>query len=213
MICVLSGDIIASRKITDQSIWQKPLKRQFQSMGKEKIDWEIIWGDCFQLRIVNIAEAFEKALIIKALIMQVEQEKHNKSQQLDVRIAIGLGDESFVGDRITENNGSAYIRSGELLAEIKKRKKSLQIRTDKIELDTEMNLYFSLLESLMEYWSAQSANVVWHALLNPKMSQAELGKLMGIKQSAVSSRLKRANFSEILQLNKLFRNKIANLPI
>ena len=68
MIAVIKGDIISSRKITDQEKWLLPLKELLSSWGTSPLDWELVWGDFFQLQISNPEEALQKAFEIKALI-------------------------------------------------------------------------------------------------------------------------------------------------
>jgi len=63
----------------------------------------------------------------------------------------------------------------------------------------------------MDNWSVNSAQVVKSAMENPNLSQHELGELLGIKQSAVSNRLKRANYSELEQLLEIYTFKIKEL--
>jgi outer membrane protein OmpA-like peptidoglycan-associated protein len=48
-------------------------------------------------------------------------------------------------------------------------------------------------------------------LKNPDITQEEIGKQLGIKQSGVSRRWNRANVNEILEVEKMYRNKIKSL--
>ena len=63
----------------------------------------------------------------------------------------------------------------------------------------------------MDDWTTNSAEIVKASIEHPEKSQEELGKLLGIKQNAVSSRLKRAHFEEIQELIEIFRTKINKL--
>ena len=60
----------------------------------------------------------------------------------------------------------------------------------------------------MNRWTINSAEMVHLALTNPDYSQKELGKILDIKQNAVSTRLKRAYYDEISALLIRFENKI-----
>ncbi|MDD3286634.1 MAG: hypothetical protein PHI14_03960 [Bacteroidales bacterium] len=68
MIAVITGDIIASRKLVNQDKWLLPLKTLLDTWGKSPKDWKLDRGDFFQIEIDNIEEALKKALEIKALI-------------------------------------------------------------------------------------------------------------------------------------------------
>ena len=72
MIAVIKGDIIASRKLTDQEKWLSPLKNLLSTWGKTPEQWELVWGDFFQIEIDHPEEALQKAFIIKTLIKKTE---------------------------------------------------------------------------------------------------------------------------------------------
>jgi uncharacterized Fe-S cluster-containing radical SAM superfamily protein len=77
-------------------------------------------GDEFQFKC-NIDDVFWHFLAIKSLI---------KSQEnLDVRIAIGIGEENFSSEKITESNGTAYVHSGRLLNDLKNDGHTVAIKT------------------------------------------------------------------------------------
>src|SRR3546814_11309760 len=59
-------------------------------------------------------DALATAIGIKAIIKSIKQ--------LDVRMAIGLGEISYVAKRVTESNGSAFVFSGEKFERLKKEK-------------------------------------------------------------------------------------------
>ena len=45
------------------------------------------------------------------------------------------------------------------------------------------------------------------------ITQGDIGKKLGIKQSGVSKRWNRANINEILEVERIFRKKIKNQAI
>ena len=108
MIAIITGDIINSQK-TDSELWLPKLKALLGKWSSTPNNWEIYRGDEFQLKC-SVDEVFNKSLAIKSLIKSFEN--------LDVRLAIGIGNEVFLSEKITESNGSAYVNSGRLLNEI-----------------------------------------------------------------------------------------------
>lgn len=72
MVAIITGDIIASRKLIDQEKWLTPLKNLFNTWGDTPQDWKLERGDFFQIEIVNPEYALQKALEIKALIKKIE---------------------------------------------------------------------------------------------------------------------------------------------
>ena len=130
---------------------------------------------------------------------------------LDVRLAIGIGDKTYEGKDVTESNGEAFIFSGETLESLKREKQNLRIKTKNEEFDKELNLYFKLALIPMDSWTVNSAEIVKLNIENPDALQSDLGKIVGINQNAISTRQKRAHLDEILELDLMYRQKIAKL--
>ena len=201
MTAILTADIINSRKLSSK-IWINDLKAFLNTFGQSPNDWEIYRGDEFQLEIKNPEDALLVAFQLKAFC---------KSIKLDVRISIGFGEKTYKSRKITESNGSAFIRSGETFETLKKQKLNLAIRSPDTIFDEELNLMLKLSLSFMDNWLQQSAEFVIVAIQNPTLSQEEIGMLLGINQAAVSRRQKRANYELIKELDLYFRKKIKTL--
>lgn len=199
MIAVLKGDIIASRKMSSQEVWIKPLKGILSQWGKTPKDWELVWGDSFQLQINNPKEALRKAIAIKTML---------KKAEVDARMAIGLGEISYQAEKVSESNGLAFIYSGEMFEELKKDKVNLAVKSPWTDFDTEINLYLKLGGFIMDHWTVSSAEIMQIAMDTPEITQDEIGKLLGIAQSSVSNRWQRARVDAILEIETMFRNKL-----
>lgn len=198
MIVILTGDIVNSRKVSSKK-WMDELKTIFQSIGKSPNDWEIYRGDEFQLKINKLEEALAVAFQIKAFF---------KSINLDARMSLGFGDKTYNARKITESNGSAFIRSGETFETLKKQKLNLAINSGNADFDEDLNLMLKLTLSFMGNWLQQSAEFVLVAMQNPTLSQEEIGVKLGINQAAVSRRQKRSNYDLLLQVENYYRKKI-----
>lgn len=205
MTSILTGDIIKSRSIKDSDIWLSVLKEALSASAKNTSDWDIYRGDSFQLETPSIADSLKAAIYIKACIKTIKG--------LDVRIAIGIGDKTFTGKSVVESNGEAFQYSGETLEQLKKEKVNLKIKTNNPQLDEDLNLYFKLALTIMDHWTANSAEIVKLHLEQPQALQEDLGKHLGINQNAISSRQKRAHLDVIMQLEALYRKKITHLQL
>ncbi len=203
MISIITGDIVNSRK-KKSIIWIDNFKKLLHTFGKSPLDWEIFRGDEFQIEIKNPEDVFYVALQIKAYF---------KSINLDVRMSIGLGNKDYKSKKISESNGTAFARSGEVFETLKKQKINLAINSGVIDFDLEINLVLRLCLAFMDNWLVQSAEFVQVAIINQKLSQEEIGTILGINQAAVSRRRKRANFDLLLETDKLFRLKVRNLNV
>lgn len=201
MVSIITGDIVQSRR-SKPSVWMKALKKELDKIGPSPKKWEIFRGDSFQLELTQPEDSFMIAMKIRCLL---------KVKAIDVRMAIGVGDKEHSAASITESNGQAFILSGEKFELLKKEKQTLAIKTPWPEFDGDMNLILKLASIAMSKWTPNSAEAIKIALEKPDLIQEDLGKKLGIKQNAVSGRLKRAYFDELTEVDTLFRKKIRTL--
>jgi len=200
MVSILTGDIINSRTLSAE-VWMPVLKKALTAIGKEP-SWEIFRGDSFQLQSVP-DRAFLNAIYLKASVKTIKN--------LDVRIAIGIGEKKFSAKKITESNGEAFIYSGEKLDELKNERINMAVQSSWPDFDYEINVSIRLALIAMDNWSQISAEMVKLSIENENISQKELAELARKSQSTVSEALKRARFAEILELDSLYKKKINSL--
>jgi len=203
MTSIITGDIIKSRQATNEELWLTPLKSALAQITTDTNFYDIYRGDSFQLECTTIEDSFRNAVYIKACLKSVKN--------LDIRMSIGIGTKDYQGDSVSESNGEAFIYSGETFETLKKDKQNLKIKTKDKVLNKEINLYFRLALIAMDNWTVNSAEIVKLSLEHPNMIQVELAKIIGINQDAVSKRQKRAYLDEILDLDRLYRQKISQL--
>jgi len=199
MTAVLTGDIINSRKSKTPD-WLSNLKETLSKFGKEPEQWEIYRGDSFQLEI-DPKKALEAAIFIKASI--------KKEKNVDVRVAIGIGNKTYTSDQVTTSNGTAFINSGECFDTLKK--VNLAIKTPWSEFDEQINLLLELASLTMNGWLPATATIVTSALENKDMNQKELAKMLEKSQSSISEALSRAGYDEINKLIDTYQKKLKKL--
>jgi len=198
MIAIITGDIINS-EIHPSSEWIGMLKNYFNQFGESPMNWEIYRGDEFQLKVTE-KNALFTAIRIKAMLKTIKG--------LDVRMGIGIGLETYIGTGVTESNGPAYQRSGRNFETLKESKVNLSIATGEAKNDRTLNLMLRLALDFMDDWSVVSAEIVTLVLDNPHSSQKEVAQMLGIKQSAVSQRLKRARLVLVLEVLAYYKELI-----
>lgn len=203
MIAVLTADIINSADFP-AARWMEVLKNCLSRFGQSPQDWEIYRGDELQLR-TSREEALKTAFEIKAEIKRIKG--------LDIRIAIGLGEEDYRGEGVAQSNGSAYLRSGRMLEKLKSQKKNLGIESGHKSFDRNLNLMFDLASDFMDGWSSVSAEMVVYALRYPELNQTEVADKLDIQQSAVSQRQKRARIGLMNDLLEHYNYALKELDL
>lgn len=199
MIAVLTGDIVNSRE-GDVLSWMDNLKKTLATYGKTPNRWEIFRGDSFQLSI-DPESALEAAFHIKASVKQMNI--------YDVRIAVGLGNETYSASKITESNGSAYVRSGECFDSLKKY--LLAVNSGNEQWDLPINIMLILALQTANGWSTAMARIVEAVITNPDKNQKEIAVLLNKSQSTISETYKRSGFEEILKINSYYQRQLAFL--
>ena len=71
---------------------------------------------------------------------------------MDVRMSIGLGEMTYKAKKISESNGPAFLRSGEVFETLKKQKINLAINSGNAAFDNEINLMLQLCLTFMDNW-------------------------------------------------------------
>ncbi|UYW01892.1 DUF5343 domain-containing protein [Flavobacterium agricola] len=179
MIAVITGDIIGSRKV-DAGVWLPQLKTFFTAHLPDASRWEIYRGDSFQLQ-TSVFEALSLALCIKALI--------KTHALLDVRMAIGIGLAGFVGERITESGGTAFVNSGDGFELLKNN--TLQLKSPFETFDSYFNPMLKLVGFIADQWKPATAEALFYRLRYPDLLQKDLAGLLGKDKSTLNKALKR----------------------
>jgi len=198
MLAIITGDVIQSRSLPTSVPWMLQLKQALSEVTAREMDWEVYRGDSFQLVANTPDMALQQALVIKASMMRMAD--------VNVRMAIGIGQQDFQGTSIKESNGSAYVRSGDMFNQLKK--KTLAIKTPWPEVDAEVNLYLELAALTFDNWSQSSATAVYLALSEPDIKQRGIAEQLGITQGNVSARLKRAGFEPLQKVEQRYQQLI-----
>ncbi|MEX0905601.1 MAG: SatD family protein [Balneolaceae bacterium] len=201
MKSIITGDIIRSQSAETPAIWLNPLKKLFKSFGDTPEVWEIYRGDSFQIEIEPF-DSLRVSFLIKSVIKKIREES------LDVRLAIGIGVKEFDSDRVGESSGEAFLFSGRLLDHLKEQKMSMGIKSGWEQFDKDLNMMLKLALVIMDSWTNNSAEVAEIIIQEPEITQTEIAKRLGIVQSSVNERIKRASIHEIIKLEQYFRERL-----
>ena len=186
---IITGDLIASRKIPNRSQIQKELQNTVENINNcytEHIlcPFVIGWGDAFQGALIslsglyNIIEAFENQLTIK------------------FRCGIGIGEISTEFSlNPLEMDGPAFHASQYALEDAKKNQKFVWIKSERRQFDMIINTLWVLLSSIKSGWTKRQYEVIQLRRLN--LTYAEIGQKLRITKQAVYNILKSAQWEAV----------------
>ncbi|PRX56034.1 transcriptional regulator [Flagellimonas meridianipacifica] len=199
MTAILTGDI---KNSTEHEVkkWLPTLKKALDHYGNEPKDWEIYRGDSFQLETTP-KKALEASIYIKACIKQF--------RNIDVRIAIGLGDKTYEAEKITESNGSAFVNSGKCFEGLKKQ--NLAIKSEHHAFDDHINLLLELALLNMDEWTPAISQTIKNAIENPNKNQRELASILNKSQGNISEELNRGGFDVLRKMMQFYITQLDNL--
>lgn len=187
MVAIITGDIVSSRTLKP-AVWLKHLKEGLEMFGSSPLNWELYRGDSFQFKTTT-EDALLHAVLLKTWIKFLKE--------IDVRLSIGIGAQTFEGTKITEGNGSAFELSGEGFDALDK--KNLTINTSDKSLNDTFRVMTDLALLIMDKWTDKSAEIIFLKLKNPELNQTQIAEKLNKKQSTISEALKRGGFDEIEQ--------------
>ena len=196
MVAVIIGDIVSSRRVKPDE-WMAVLEQKLKKAGRKGRYWEIFRGDSFQLKL-RPELALEQAFLIKAAIRSI--------RGLDVRMAIGIGDESLDSPKVTTSQGTAYENAGHIFDDLKK--KRMVIKSPWPEWDESLNIMLSLAALTTDNWTPTSAGQIEKLLLNPALTQNDLADMLGKYQGSVSEALRRGGYNEIRELLNYYKSQL-----
>jgi predicted XRE-type DNA-binding protein len=199
MEAVITADVINSREASPD-IWLSLLKDTLQNVGAEYLTWEVYRGDSIQL-ITSPINALKLGIILKAVTKQVPN--------LDIRMAIGIGEITYRAEKVSSSNGPAFINSGEAFDALNKN--TLAIKTPWKDFDEVLNIMLDLATLTMDNWKPAMAEIFKKQLENPNLKQVEIAESLHKKQSNVSYSLKKAGYDEIMNCVEYYKREIEKL--
>ncbi len=198
MIAVLTGDVVDSSRIAAErrgefiEILNTGLDdRLFTSTPENPgvLATEIFRGDSFQLAIQKPELSLYTALV---LMLRLRVLGYEAGFRVETRVGIGIGEVDFQDSSqpLGTWSGSAFKLAGESLLEITltSPRPRLGIRTPWGSRKNEgLNASLGLLSYVVERWTDKECEALLGAFLYKNQSQ--IGRELGITQSAVSQRL------------------------
>ena len=218
---IITGDIVASQDInpTERKVLYVGLKRFLLYLKQDKkIEaFEMFRGDSFQCVVKEKRLSLRLALMIRTYILSFVDDSGKKSPKKpvpqtlkgyiyarqDVRLSIGIGAIDFYDPKtVAHSDGEAFRLSGEALDGMKKTPYRMSVRTYDSGFSTSLEPSILLMDALIQKWTSNQAEAVRYKLQEWKEEQ--ISEALGISQSAVSQRIKTAQWYAIEKLLTYF---------
>lgn len=234
MYAAITGDIIASKELdlaTRDNV-NELLINDFERVNKAfklPYPFEFLRGDSFQGIASNVQDALKIALLVKCIFKKnfkqpfsIAGKKTAKEKidinlrrnwriynNLDARIAIGIGSIEYLKEKLSLSDGTALQYSGRELEQMKSKGQKISLLTTNNEVNRELSVELKLLDAIIDKWTVMSAEVVFYLLQGH--NETEIAKLLDISQSAINQRKRTANWDAIEILLENYKKLIANI--
>lgn len=205
-MAVLTADLVSSRHLLPariEEITAQTAKDIERRLFRRKRTFELYRGDSIQA-VLDPQQALRVALLWRSAIRAVDEGKGG----WDIRIAIGIGEASYTGSRVSTSAGQAFELSGLLLDELKKKDSPrIGIRSASSSWNDQLETECILADTIMQRWTPGGAAAVFNALLYEE-TQEQLASRMGIAQSSIHKRLNSANWLALRHWLQYFQQQV-----
>jgi len=204
---VITGDVVGSTKINDFGKLPKLINDLITeiSLCCTKCKVEISRGDSFQVLVEDPKQALLVALLIRAGFRKSSIDLGNKD--LDVRLSVGIGEVSYMDEKIGQSNGEAFILSGHGFDNLTKAQR-LSVQTFSESINSELKVETAFVDDIVSNWTHLHGEIMYQALLTDT-TQCELAKKLGTSQQNTCKRLRCAKE----KLVRLYLNRFSSLII
>ncbi|WP_136254446.1 hypothetical protein [Onishia niordana] len=204
-IAVLTGDIIASQRITDTTALYQALETSLERLADHYGGrFERYRGDGFQLAIPNTSAALDAAVALRAELVM-----HSEEQRWDARIAVAVGYNEWQPDRsLASADGPVFVASGKTLDTMTEEGEHLALSRPDAADDDAITLLVRYVDELIDDWSHHSAEIAYLKFWHPESQQA-MAERLNIRQPSVHKRLRTARWSMLADTLDFFRHRLA----
>lgn len=184
---VITGDVVGSTKINDFGKLPKLINDLITeiSLCCTKCKVEISRGDSFQVLVEDPKQALLVALLIRAGFRKSSIDLGNKD--LDVRLSVGIGEVSYMDEKIGQSNGEAFILSGHGFDNLTKAQR-LSVQTFSDSINSELKVETAFVDDIVSNWTHLHGEIMYQSLLTDA-TQCELAEKLGTSQQNICKRL------------------------
>jgi hypothetical protein len=191
---VLTGDIVNFTQLPDKDRLKliSETESLLKSWANQPNEAEVFRGDSFQLILNDVAIAVKKSIQLICWFKKHSDEKNKIN--VGSRISIGIGAIAYKGRSVLDSDGEAFHLSGRNFDKMANNE-LLSVKTADDSINEQIAIILTFANIVINQWTASQAEVIYMAL--DDYTQNRMAEELGIKQGAVNSRLKLANWKTI----------------
>ncbi|UYG08983.1 hypothetical protein [Halomonas sp. M4R1S46] len=204
-IAVLTGDVIASRRIADTPALYRVLDATLGRLAEHYGGrFERYRGDGFQLALPAAGAALDAAVALRAALIM-----HSDERRWDARVAMAVGSDDWQADRaLASADGPVFVASGRALDALAEGAAHLALTRPGAPRDAALALLVRYVDELVDGWSRYSAEIACLSLWHDESQQA-MAERLGIRQPSVHKRLRTARWALLADTLDFFRHRLA----
>jgi hypothetical protein len=191
---VLTGDIVNFTQLPDKDRLKliSETESLLKSWANQPNEAEVFRGDSFQLILNDVAIAVKKSIQLICWFKKHSDEKNKIN--VGSRISLGIGAIAYKGRSVLDSDGEAFHLSGRNFDKMANNE-LLSVKTADDSINEQIAIILTFANIVINQWTASQAEVIYMAL--DDYTQNRMAEELGIKQGAVNSRLKLANWKTI----------------
>ena len=208
MQVIITADIVNYTKYTQNlvgNLMDNFIKWTKKTSSFSEVKYELYRDDSFQCIIPNLNQTLKVCLLNRAYFLRLSKNQNG----LDVRQAIGLGEVESLQKTLSRSDGQAFRFSGRSFDAMDKKGNRIVFKSSFTEIDAELNTSLTLLEAILQGWTATQAEVFFHKLQGKK--EKEIAEQLNISQPAVNRHLKALSWSAIERLLSRFEEIVTKI--
>ncbi|MEO8795632.1 MAG: SatD family protein [Daejeonella sp.] len=190
---VITGDVEGFTSVSTKK--REVLIKQTQELINSWVDKKgramIFRGDSFQLLFENTEKALMYAVQLRCWF---KMQSPSGKKMLDARMAIGVGEVTYMGKSVLDSDGEAFHLSGRNFDAMEP-DEYLRIATPNEEKNEQLRVILKLADILISGWTTSQAEVIYK-LLEGK-TQQQMADELNIVQSAINNRIRLSKWKEI----------------
>ncbi|MCD6422562.1 MAG: hypothetical protein J7L42_00380 [Elusimicrobia bacterium] len=200
----LTGDVVASRKISYRSRFQQKLLKVIEKINKEfkkvlVVKFAITVGDEFQGLLNSLETSYE-----------IVKEFHQNLFPVKLTFGVGAGRISTaIRKRTSEMDGECFVFSRKALEQAKKLKQSVVYITGKKDRDIAVNTIISLIDTIKSNWKEIHYRRVFRYQCLGTLE--EVAKKEKVSKQVISKMFSQIKYAEVKEAEKNLKELLSTL--